>query len=69
MEKNASKRSPLAEVEREVLAEGQEWMRQRLKQRLTELAHEEGELSPPEPVSDRAPASLRDSDQDLRGLD
>ena len=37
MEQNTIKRSPLAEVERAVLAEGQEWMRRRLEQRLAEV--------------------------------
>jgi|WetSurMetagenome_2_1015567.scaffolds.fasta_scaffold1218878_1 hypothetical protein len=40
------KLSPLAEVERRVLAEGQEWMRQRMAQELQALADAEGGLSP-----------------------
>ena len=69
MEKNASKRSPLAEVEREVLAEGQEWMRRRLEQRLAELARKEGKLSPPEPAADHPSASVQDSGADVRRVD
>ncbi len=69
MEKNASRRSPLAEVEREVLAEGQEWMRRRLEQRLGELARKEGKLSPPEPTGDHSNAPLPDPDPDLRRMD
>jgi hypothetical protein len=42
----------LAEVEREVLMEGQEWTRKRLEKRLQELAEKEGKLSPPEPAGD-----------------
>lgn len=42
-----TKRSPLFELEREVLAEGQEWMRQRLEKKLQKLADQEGEHSPP----------------------
>lgn len=37
----------LAELEEEVLAEGQEWMRQRLQERLQEQAKEIGEPFPP----------------------
>jgi hypothetical protein len=40
------KLSPLAEVERRILAEGQEWMRQRMQQELQALADEQGEISP-----------------------
>ena len=37
----------LAEVEREVLAESREWGRQRLEERLQELADQQGEAFPP----------------------
>ena len=37
----------LAEIEEEVLAEGQEWMRQRLEQKLQEQATEIGAPFPP----------------------
>ncbi len=69
MEKNVNWRSPLAQIEREVLAEGQEWMRRRLEQRLSELARQEGELSPPEPPEDGADASDDDPGAQLRRLD
>jgi hypothetical protein len=69
MEKNVSRRSPLAEVEREVLAEGQEWVRRRLEQRLGELARNEGKLSPPEPTADDPDAPLPDPDPNLRRVD
>jgi hypothetical protein len=52
------KRSPLFELEREVLAEGQEWMRRRLEQKLQKLADQQGELSPPQrplPGPDQTP--------------
>jgi hypothetical protein len=39
----------LAEVEAEVLAEGREWTRRRLEERLQELAEQSGEVFPPEP--------------------
>ena len=69
MEKNARKRSPLAEVEREVLIEGQEWMRRRLEKRLQEIADQEGEISPPEPAPDQAQAPVHDGAEKLRGRD
>ena len=37
----------LAEIEEEVLAEGREWMRQRLQQRLQEQAERIGRSFPP----------------------
>ena len=37
----------LTEVEAEVLGEGREWTRQRLEQKLPELAAETGEVFPP----------------------
>lgn len=38
--------SPLAEVERRVLKQGQEWMRRRMQEELQELADAEGGFSP-----------------------
>jgi len=38
----------LADVEREVIAEAREWGRQRLQERLQELAEQSGEVFPPE---------------------
>jgi len=44
------KRLPsLAEIEREVIAESREWGRQRLQERLQQLADESGEVFPPRP--------------------
>jgi hypothetical protein len=37
----------LAEIEREVVAESREWGRQRLAQRLQQLADEQSEVFPP----------------------
>jgi hypothetical protein len=39
----------LAEIEREVVAESREWGRQRLQERLQQLAAEQGEVFPPGP--------------------
>ena len=41
----------LKELEAQVLAEGREWTRQRLEQRLQEQAREAGALSPPAPAA------------------
>jgi len=40
----------LADVEREVMGEAREWGRQRLQERLQELARQHGEVFPPEAV-------------------
>lgn len=40
------KLSPLAEVERRVIKEGQQWMRRRMEEELQELADAEGGFSP-----------------------
>ena len=48
--KNMKRLPTLAEVEREVLAESREWGRQRLEQRLQELARQTGEVFPPRPA-------------------
>jgi hypothetical protein len=37
----------LADIEREVVAEAREWGRQRLEERLQQLADESGEVFPP----------------------
>jgi hypothetical protein len=56
----------LRELEDEVLAEGQEWMRQRLQQKLQQEADRLGRVFPPEstsppprPRADHAPAHRR----------
>ena len=48
-EKKAGAVPSLLEVEMEVEAEGREWTRRRLEQRLQELARKDGEVFPPEP--------------------
>jgi hypothetical protein len=42
----------LRQIEQEVLAEGREWTRRRLQQRLQQLADEHGEISPLKPEKD-----------------
>lgn len=59
--------SPLHRMEKEVLAEGQEWMKKRMEERLRELAENEGEVFSPQPHAD-APSSAAPCapDDDLR---
>jgi len=40
----------LREIEDEVLAEGREWMRQRLQQKLQQEADRTGQVFPPQPT-------------------
>ena len=42
----------LRQIEQEVLAEGREWTRLRLQQRLQQLADQHGEISPLHPEKD-----------------
>lgn len=56
----------LREIEDEVLAEGQEWMRQRLQQKLQQETDRTGQVFPPQPTpplarsgADHAPAHRR----------
>jgi hypothetical protein len=65
-EKKLPRRSPLMELERQVLAEGREWTRQRLQQRLQALAEKDGELSPPQRPAP-APPQAPDADADDHG--
>lgn len=59
--------SPLAQVERETLEEGREWMRQRLQEKLQAIADAQGDLSPPEPVCTDAQQTTLDSSSDGLG--
>lgn len=49
----------LREMEMEVLAEGQEWMRQRLEQKLQEEADRQGGVFPPQQPKSLPPAKAR----------
>jgi hypothetical protein len=56
----------LREIEDEVLAEGRDWMRQRLQQKLQQEADRTGQVFPPQPTpplaqsgADHAPAHRR----------
>ncbi|HTB23123.1 MAG TPA: hypothetical protein VK914_10500 [bacterium] len=55
---------PLREMEQEVLAEGREWMRQRLQQRLQEEADRHGGVFPPESKPGGASAAAVDAAAD-----
>jgi hypothetical protein len=57
--KNAGARS-LREIELEVLEEGQEWMRQRLEQKLQEEANRQGGVFPPQQSEGSPPAKTVD---------
>lgn len=46
----------LRELEEEVLAEGREWMRKRLEQKLQEQAARHGAVFPPKPKAPMAPS-------------
>jgi hypothetical protein len=49
----------LEEIEAQVLAEGREWMKGRMEEKLRQLAEKHGEVFPPKPVSSAAPASAK----------
>ena len=55
MKKDLKRLPTLAEVEREVVAEYRELGRQRLEQRLQELADQTGEVFPPAPTQTSDP--------------
>jgi hypothetical protein len=54
----------LREIEMEVMAEGREWTRQRLQQRLQEEADRQGGVFPPEPKPGGASAQSSDANAD-----
>ena len=47
MEPNSKRFPSLVDIEREVAAEGREWTRQRLQERLQQLADQHSEVFPP----------------------
>ena len=49
----------LADIEREVVAEAREWGRQRLQERLQQLAEQSGEVFPPPTTSAKAPDTAK----------
>ena len=59
MNSESSGARSLREIEEEVLAEGREWMRQRLEQKLREEADRQGGVFPPQQPEGSAPAKAR----------
>jgi hypothetical protein len=57
----------LREIELEVMAEGREWTRKRLQQRLQEEADRQGGVFPPEPEPGGASAPSSDATADRSG--
>ena len=55
----------LREIELEVLAEGREWMRQRLEEKLQQEAEGDGRVFPPQPT--KGPASAHGVDGSANG--
>ena len=60
---------PLREIELEVEAEGREWTRQRLQQRLQEEADRHGEIFPPQRSAPDPSAPPPHADAHRRGGD
>ncbi len=61
MNKQDPRPRSLREIEDEVLAEGREWMRQRLQQKLQEEADRSGQVFPPQPTPPVAPSGSDDA--------
>jgi hypothetical protein len=57
----------LREIEMEVMAEGREWTRKRLQQRLQEEADRQGGVFPPQPERGGASAPASDATADGSG--
>ena len=51
----------LQEIEQQVMAEGREWTRQRLQERLQEEADRDGEVFPPQPETSNPSAQTKDA--------
>jgi len=56
MSEQPPRRRTLREIELEVEAEGREWMRRRLEEKLQKEAAREGAVFPPKPTEGPAPA-------------
>jgi hypothetical protein len=57
----------LAQIEAEVMAEGREWTRKRMEERLQQLAEVQGEVFPPKPKAADPSARLSVSSGHRRG--
>lgn len=56
MKTHETKELSLAQIEAEVMAEGREWTRKRMEERLQQLADSQGEVFPPKPKAGDASA-------------
>jgi hypothetical protein len=56
MKTHETKELSLAQVEAAVMAEGREWTRKRMEERLQQLADTQGEVFPPKPKAGDASA-------------
>jgi hypothetical protein len=59
MKNNEEQIPSLSEIEAEVMAEGREWMRRRLQEKLQQLSDQHGEVFPPKPKSAQTSASAK----------
>lgn len=57
----------LREIEMEVLAEGREWMRRRVEERLQQEAERDGRVFPPQRAKSQAPPHRMDGDRHCGG--
>jgi hypothetical protein len=64
MSDKAARTRTLKEMEEEVLAEGREWMRQRLEEKLQQEAERDGRVFPPQRAKGQAPAHGVDASED-----
>jgi len=64
---NQTRSRSLREIELEVEAEGREWTRRRLEERLQEEADREGGIFPPQPKKSPSSASRGDAVKNRRG--
>ena len=63
----AQRNRSLREIELEVEAEGREWMRRRLEERLQQEADRDGKVFPPQQVQNQAPANRMDEPEHRSG--
>ncbi len=67
MSDQAQRSRSLREIELEVLAEGREWTRRRLEERLQEEAERDGKVFPPQRRKSPAPPDRVDGAKDRGG--
>jgi hypothetical protein len=67
MKTHETKELSLAQIEAEVMAEGREWTRKRMEERLQQLADTHGEVFPPKPKAGESPARATVSSGHRRG--